>query len=405
MTQHSTPPNSRDTQIPGGWDRRGLPTWCYRSEALLDLEKTQLFLRHWQLVCHSADLPEPGDYLALDVCAERALIVHGRDGLLRGFHNQCRHRGSRLVTDEQGHCDNALVCPFHGWSYEFDGRLRGIAQPASFPSIDKSAFGLKPVELEVWSGFVFIRFMPGPQPSVATLMAPFDAEISHYQIDAVQPADGMWQQVSDVNWKTVRDVDNEGYHVAVAHPSLQDLYGSNYLDEPYINGVSRSYARCQTSARLWTARHYMRLTTTPAHFPDYLHNAWLYYGLFPNLVIALTPESVQFYQEFPLSTTRTLLRGAVYRFADETRQQRLARYLVERIDRVTQYEDVALTQWSSEALDSQVFSGVMLSDLEYGLRTHHDHLRNQLPVCVLPTSPGEADMAITNTRMLEAGSS
>jgi len=104
------------------------------------------------------------------------------------------------------------------------------------------------------------------------------------------------------------------------------------------------------------------------------------------------PESVQFYQEFPLSTGETLLRGAIYRYRDETREQAAARYLAFRIDRDTMAEDVQLSVWSNESMLSEAFGGFFLSDLEYGVRTHHDHLRKMLPVLDLETAPDEKDM-------------
>ena len=111
------------------------------------------------------------------------------------------------------------------------------------------------------------------------------------------------------------------------------------------------------------------------------------------------PESVQFYQEFPLSTGETLLRGATYRFRDESRQQAAARYLSLRIDRDTMAEDVQLSVWSNEAMQSKAFAGFFLSDLEYGVRTHHDHIRQELPVLNLEVAPREKDMARINEEM------
>ena len=74
-------------------------------------------------------------------------------------------------------------------------------------------------------------------------------------------------------------------------------------------------------------KNYIKIAPEAAHLPEHLRKAWIYYGIFPNMVIALTPETVQFYQEFPLSTGETLLRGAIYRYPDETREQAAARYL------------------------------------------------------------------------------
>ncbi len=386
-----------DVAVPNDWDRRGLPGWSYHSHALLELEKEHVFRNHWQIACHVSDLPEAGDYIAMDVVGERALILRGKDGVVRAFNNMCRHRGSRVVADDKGHCRNALVCPFHGWVYNLDGTLRGAARPATFPELDKNEFSLLPLDVEIWMGFVFIRFGNGPQPSVAELMKPVEAEMAHYRSETMVPASDVWTQTSPVNWKSVRDVDNEGYHVAMAHPALQDLYGPTYFDEPFVNGLSRSFATYNRNAgRRWSVRRYTTLAPEQAHLPDYLKNAWVYYGIFPNAVISLMPESVQFYQEFPLSTRQTLLRGAVYRYRDESRAQAAARYLSYRIDRDTMSEDVQLTVWSNESMLSRSFNGFYLSDLEYGVRTHHDHLRKVLPVLTRETAPEEKDMAALN---------
>ena len=387
-------------EVPNDWDRRGLPGWTYHSPALLELEKEHLFRTHWQVVGHVSDVPDAGNYLTMDVVGERALVVRGADGVVRAFHNMCRHRGSRVVADTQGTCKNALVCPFHGWVYNLDGTLRGAARPRSFPDLDKVEFGLKPIEIEIWMGLIFVRFRPGPQPSVASLMHRHEAEVGHYQMETMVPSWGIWTQTSQVNWKSVRDVDNEGYHVAMAHPALQDLYGSTYFDEPFEEGVSRSFATFNPHAgRRWSVRNYVRMTPRPARLPESLREAWIYYGLFPNTVIAVTPESAQFYQEFPLSTGETLLRGAIYRYRDEDRSQAAARYLAFRIDRDTMQEDVQLSEWSNESMLSNAFEGFYLSDLEYGVRTHHDHLRSLLPVMRLETAPDEKDLAAMNEAM------
>jgi len=393
-------PHMLNVAVPNDWDRRGLPGWAYHSPALLELEKEFVFRNHWQIAGHISDVPNPGDYLTMDVVGERALIVRGKDGVVRGFHNICRHRGSRVVAEDHGNCKNALVCPFHGWVYNLDGTLRGAARPRTFPQLDKEEFGLMPLDLEVWMGFIFIRFHPGPQPSVAELMSPVEAEIAHYDVANMLPSWGIWTQTSPVNWKSVRDVDNEGYHVAMAHPALQDLYGATYFDEPFVNGVSRSFATYNPHAgRRWSVRNYVKIGPEQERLPEHLRKAWIYYGIFPNNVITLTPETVQFYQEFPLSTGETVLRGAIYRYKDESREQAAARYLAYRIDRDTMAEDVQLSVWSNESMLSQSFSGFYLSDLEYGVRTHHDHMRDMIPVLNLESAPDEKDMASLNTAL------
>lgn len=387
------------TETPENWDRSGLPAWTYFNEELHEIEKDLLFRRHWQLACHQSDVPEPGSYQCLDMVGERALILRGKDGVVRAFHNVCRHRGARVVADQRGRCKHALTCPFHGWSYGLDGRLNAPLRPKTLPDLDPQAHGLKPIEMEIWQGFVFIRFQEGDQPAVAEVMARHLDEAAPYGIENMVPAHKrLWSHSLAANWKSVRDVDNEGYHVPIAHPALQDLYGKNYHDEAYVEGSNRSFATFNEGpSRLWSVKHYKKILPEMAHLPEDNRQAWLYLGLFPNTVIGIYPDSATFYQEYPMAPGKTIQRGGVYRYRQESRELRLARYLSSRIDRITQDEDDQLIEWSWEAMQSSGFDGIVLSDLEYGVRSHHDQLRALIPAMTLdeePESVAEANAAM-----------
>ena len=384
------------------WDRRGLPAWTYHNAELHKLEMEEVFLNHWQVVGHVSDVANTGDYMTFDAGSERALILRGNDGQLRAFHNLCRHRGSRVVSEQSGQCKNALVCPFHGWVYNLDGTLRGAARPESYPKLDKHEFGLKPMDLEVWMGFVFIRFKPGPQPSVATLLAPYAVEMALHNPESMIAAGKLWSGELPVNWKSVRDVDNEGYHVAMAHPALQDLYGYTYHDIDYGPGLRVSKGTFKPGAgRMWSVRNYVRFSTPQPDLPPDRHQLWAYYGIFPNSVFITTPETVQFYQELPLDVNRALVRGRTYRHRSESRSQKAARYLSYRIDRATYEEDTQLSIWSNESMKSSAFENFHLSDHERFVRAHHDDLRAILPVLTLEKPPAGQDLAACNADLLK----
>lgn len=389
--------------VPETWDRRGLPAWTYHSPALFELEREHVFLSHWQVAGHENDIPSPGDWLAFDLLGERAVVMRGRDGVVRAFHNLCRHRGARVVDGERGHCKGAIVCPFHGWVYNLDGTLRGAAFPSSFGAMERADFGLKPVELEIFHGFLFVRFKPGPQPSVATLLAPYDADFSAYRTKDIVPVKVQgWSTDLPVNWKSVRDVDNEGYHVPLAHPSLQELYGRHYDDYYVADGLHVSVGLFgDQPGRRWSVRNYIRHAPVEDWLPDRLKRAWTYYGLFPNTVFAFTPEAIQYYHDIPLAPGLTRLTGKLYRQPGEDRARRLARYLAMRIDRDTSAEDQQLSIWSNEAMKSSAFDGFHLSDLEWGLRRHHEGLRRLVPVMTLERAPPEDQVATFNARLLD----
>lgn len=389
---------------PANWDRRGLPGWAYFNAELHELEKEVLFRSTWQLAAHVSDIPAAGDWVSFDVAEERALVIRGRDGIVRAFHNLCRHRGSRVVAGERGRCKAAVVCPYHGWAYNLDGSLRGAAHPGSLPPLDQRDWGLKPLEMEIWHGFVFVRFKPSAQPPVAAIMRRFEAEIAPYGVAALVPATPVsWADRTAVNWKAVRDVDNEGYHVAMAHPALHDLYGHGYVDEPFVGGAARSFAPFNAGpGTVWSVRAYKNLLPEATWLPESHRRAWVYLSLFPNTVIALYPDSVLYYQELPDGVGSTRLRGGVLRRPDEDRRLRAARWLSSRIDAITAAEDQMLTIWSCEAALSSGYDGIILSDLEYGVRTHHDHLREMLPVLNLEDEPEPGTLAERNAELLES---
>ena len=396
---------SADIALPKDWDRSGLPGWAYFSQELFELECETLFKTHWQFVCHVNEAADIGAYVTFDVAGERALVIRGHDGILRAFHNLCRHRGSRIVPDARGVCNKAMVCPYHGWAYNLDGGLRGIANRDTFPPMQADKWGLKPLEMEIWNGLVFIRFQAGPQPAVAEILARFDDEIAPYDLANMVPTDSnSMDDLLPVNWKSVRDVDNEGYHVRQAHPGLHQLYGNGYFDEPYANGTSRSVGTFNEAyGHRWSVRKYREILPEVDNLPREQQRQWIYFGMFPNFVLGLYPDSVIYYQEVPQSAEQTVQRGMCYRRRDESREMKAARYLSGRIDRDTADEDQMLMVWSCEATKSSAYDGVIFSDLEYGVKTYHDHLRQLLPVMAQPVPPESGQMALLNYALLSKG--
>ena len=394
-----------DIALPKDWDRSGLPGWAYFSQELFELECETLFKTHWQFVCHVNEAADIGAYVTFDVAGERALVIRGHDGILRAFHNLCRHRGSRIVPDARGVCNKAMVCPYHGWAYNLDGGLRGIANRDTFPPMQADKWGLKPLEMEIWNGLVFIRFQAGPQPAVAEILARFDDEIAPYDLANMVPTDSnSMDDLLPVNWKSVRDVDNEGYHVRQAHPGLHQLYGNGYFDEPYADGTSRSVGTFNEAyGHRWSVRKYREILPEADNLPREQQRQWIYFGMFPNFVLGLYPDSVIYYQEVPQSAEQTVQRGMCYRRRDESREMRAARYLSGRIDRDTADEDQMLMVWSCEATKSSAYDGVIFSDLEYGVKTYHDHLRQLLPVMAQPVPPESGQMALLNDALLSKG--
>ena len=384
------------------FNRSGLPGWTYNNEELFELESVNIFKKNWQLACHESDLPEIGDYITYDMLGERALLVRGQDKQIRAFHNLCRHRGSRLVVGERGNCKNVITCPFHAWVYNLDGTLRGPSRSETFPLIDRNEWGLKPIELDKFMGFYFVRFQPSNYPKASDILERHKDKFELYHTDNIISASKISLSESlPINWKTVRDVDNEGYHVAQAHPGLYDLYGENYWDEDYHYWSTVSVGEINKKpSKLWTVKKYRKILEQLEEPYSELPRQWLYIGIFPNTVFGFYPDSVIFYQEIPLKYNETQIRSAVYKRNNESRALKALRFLSGRIDNSAVEEDNQLSVWLNEAPRSSAYEGSFFSDLEKGVRDYHDALRTMLPVIGLDEPPDLGKIAVTNAELL-----
>ncbi len=378
-----------------------LAPWTYRNAELFDLEMDTLIKRNWQLVGHVSELTGRGDYITFDAAGERALVLRDEGGDVRAFHNVCRHRGSRVVEGERGRCARSIVCPFHGWTYNLDGSLKNTPAPNTFGNLDKSRHGLVPLDLEVWNGFVFVRFA-GNGPSLAEQLAPVDHLVAPYRMAEVVPFGERYRTEYDYNWKIIHDVDNEGYHVPMAHPSLQQLYGRTYQDLETGGVVYSTGVVDDRPARLWSVDKYKRLLPDFGHLPADHKRLWLYVGVYPNMVFAIYPDMLEFYMTVPVGVQRTAIVGRSYALPDDRREVRVSRYLNHRVNMLTDREDRNLCKWLQEGVRSSVFPVDMLSDLEHGVVGFHRRIKRHLPVAGLVDAPAAGTLASVNEAMQAA---
>ena len=194
-----------------------LPGWLYHDEEFFAHEVERVFRPSWQVVCHVNDIPKPGDYHTFDFLNEAIVVIRGDDGVVRAFHNVCRHRASRLVDGPSGHCNVRLTCRYHAWSYDLAGNLAGIPFRDTFVGLDPAEHGLKPVEHEIYHGFIFVR-LAGGGPSVAEMMAPYEHEIAAYRMEELMPLGRVTLRPREVNWKQIADNYSDSLHINVAHP-------------------------------------------------------------------------------------------------------------------------------------------------------------------------------------------
>ena len=385
-------------KVPGA--RQGLPAWAYNNAELTQLEIEQVFLRNWLFVAHSSQIPENGDYHCFEMSNERAIVVRGEDGEIRAFRNMCRHRASRVVAEQSGHCKNAFICPFHGWSYNLDGSLRTIPKPESFPELDRDQFGLKPLDLEIWHGLIFIRF-GGDGPALAEMWAQAEEEIGLYRIEEMDALSETYDFGFDLDWKAVVDVDNEGYHVPIGHPELFDLVGASYTDQILKGDLNRSHGSFKDRKfKFERTREYVDSLPEDSYLPESHRHLWIYWGLYPTFVLTLFPDQVEIYQFFPTGPQKSIMKGTTFGLPDDRPEMARARKLNQNINMGVQDEDIQLIEWVNEGMRSNAFDGLMLSDREVGVAAFHNKLREAVPVLTLEQAPEAGTLAEVNARML-----
>jgi phenylpropionate dioxygenase-like ring-hydroxylating dioxygenase large terminal subunit/AcrR family transcriptional regulator len=365
-----------------------LPSWVYDNEEFHALEREHVLRPAWQVVCHVNEIPQPGAYATFATLGERAFVIRDHDGAVRAFHNVCAHRAHAIVQGAAGRCEGYLRCPYHGWTYELDGRNRSVSAPHSFAPFDTGAFGLKALECELFMGFVFIRYAPGG-PSVAERMAPYAAELAHYRMADMIPCSELWEEDAPVDWKNAVENYVEDYHFPIGHPGLSALAEREYDREIRPQGVLRlSHALRAQPLDNWSARKYSELLPPYEHLPPGMRRRWSYFGLLPNVFFDIYPDQVDVFQVLPLGPGRLRLRERAYSLPDDGRVARAVRYLNLRLNRRVQHEDSRLTASVQGGLRSSAYRRGILSEKEIIVRGFQDWLRERLPVADCLEPPG-----------------
>lgn len=190
-----------------------MPKSVYTSPDFAALEQQHIFAREWLCAGRADALPNPGDYLTMDISGEPIIILRDREGTLRGLSNVCRHRMSTLLEGRGN--TRAITCPYHAWTYNLDGTLRGAPAMTLNESFCKDQIALPPIRVENWLGWIMVTLNPdAPAPSealrdVENLVGYLDME--HY-VEAFRE-EFHW----NTNWKVLAENFMESYHLPVCH--------------------------------------------------------------------------------------------------------------------------------------------------------------------------------------------
>jgi phenylpropionate dioxygenase-like ring-hydroxylating dioxygenase large terminal subunit len=369
-----------------GADDFSLPSWTYLDAEFLALERERIFRPSWQVICHVSEIPDPGDYQCLDFLGESLFAIRGNDARVRAFHNVCRHRAARLLDGPTGHCTRRIVCPYHAWSYDLEGRLASVGDRSAFPHLDIARESLAPVETQVYAGFVFVRLAPG-LPDVAAMLAPYAEELAAHDFEKLEPIGRVTLRPRDVNWKNVGDNYSDALHIPVAHPGLTRLFGASYRVESreWVDRMSGDVT--DKPSRHWPERMYQKYLPDAPHLAADRRRSWVYFKMWPNFAFDVYPDQVDIMQWIPLTPTRTMIREIAYARADSRREMRVARYCNWRINRQVNEEDRVLIERVQNGMASGSYRVGPLAAGEVALRSFGKRMRSLIPQVADATPP------------------
>ena len=357
---------------------KSFPALMYTSEEVYRLERSQFFSKTWIYVGHISQLSGANSYFTTSIAEIPLLIVMDRNGELRAFHNVCPHRAAPVAIGE-GQC-NRFICPYHAWTFDLEGNLRGIPNFENYEAFDPAEHSLKAVHIQTWESFIFVN--------VADDCPPFEAQLNElpglfdgYRLNEWKRAHYI-DYYTDTNWKLYVENNAENYHEPIVHKSS---YSTNEVS------WNNSYDSIQCEAR-----HYYYLQHTPhpkdssgGHgfkpeliqpgLPERLMDGSSILSFWPNFAWIACPESIIVYTIDPQAASKTRIRWEWFVPDTEAAQspENLER-LVTLYDRVQQ-EDMNLLPLVQKGVESPGYvAGPLSPSREVGVHRFQELLLEHL---------------------------
>ena len=231
-----------------------LPVEPNISPEYFERERERIFTCSWLSVGRIEEIPQAGSFVVKEIPTLKAsvVVVRGKDGVIRGFHNVCRHRGNKLTAGNGQ--TGSFGCGFHGWTYDLLGCLVRVPDEEQFVGLNKSELGLAPVATDVWEGFIFINLNPHPAESLQEFMGELFDQFCGYPFGTMRPAVS-YSAVVNVNWKIFMEIFQECYHVAYVHQRSVAEIGTG-KDNPFGHLLSvRLYRRHRSASVYYNPDH------------------------------------------------------------------------------------------------------------------------------------------------------
>lgn len=338
-----------------------IPAAPYYDPAYFELEREAIFKRTWLQVGHVCELPEPGCFILreLEFAKASVLIVHGKDGVIRAFHNVCTHRGTQLVEEQAGK-RLSFSCRYHGWTFAYDGALRSAPDMANF-HVDRADCDLVRVAIDICAGLIFLNLQAEPEQTLREFLGPLAQQLDQLPVARATTFSEYVYEI-DANWKLTFDNFQENYHLRFIHPRS----GAATISEENAFGYPLRYAlhgvhRTQT---IWTNPAPQTTPIQAFAFGKGVESmakdgllasplAREYFALFPNFFLLGTPLQHFSHTVMPLASNRS--RGVIRLYwvgPDRNASERFAREYAMATARDIHSEDRAVIEAGQRGLES-----------------------------------------------------
>jgi choline monooxygenase len=307
-----------DTRLPVESSSTLIPD-AYTSPEFFALEQEKVFATGWVAVGCTGEVDRPGACLVAEVAGRSIIVTRNRDGVLRAFHNVCRHRATKLLTADARHVGrgNRIRCPYHAWAYDLDGACLGtplfegsdipagqepIFDTAPARGFDRADHGLLPVAVDSWGFLVFVSLEPEPAPLTEQL-GDLPQRFAAYELERWLPQRRRTYEVA-ANYKLVGENFMEYYHLPWVHPELSKV--SKFSDHYRWQGPGMYTGMCTTpvsrnvDAGGWDGLNPVR--SLSGQDADSGRFVWL----FPNLALSVLPNHAFVLFNRPAAPDRTI---------------------------------------------------------------------------------------------------
>ncbi len=262
----------------------------FAADEIYKCETERTFGPSWLCVGRASEAAAPGDYFLANVEGESLIVLRGRDGAVRCFFNVCRHRGTRLCESSRGNAGKAIVCPYHGWAYDLQGRLIAAPNMRDVEGFELSQFPLQAAATAVWEGFVLVNLAAAEVP-FEQAWAPLLGRFAAWRLPELEQV-GRLEYLVQANWKLIFQNYSECYHCPRVHPALNVLTpfasaANDFQEGPFLGGPMQLAEGAESMSRDGRA--------CGAVFPDLSQEdrrRVYYYSLFPTMFLSPHPDYV-----------------------------------------------------------------------------------------------------------------